>query len=49
MGGKENTQKGKQWVERAALLRKQIVADKQLGVDDLHTKDFDDLVCFWSI
>jgi hypothetical protein len=47
MGGEENIEKGKWWVERAKLLRKQILPDEEPR--ELEIADFDDLVCFWSI
>jgi hypothetical protein len=46
MGGAKNIEKGKQWVERAMLLRKEILPNEKPR--KLDTRDFDDLVCFWS-
>lgn len=46
MGGKENVEKGKRWVERAMILRKQILPGEHI---EPQTADFDVLVCFWSI
>ncbi|KAI1411461.1 tetratricopeptide repeat domain-containing protein [Hypoxylon sp. FL1857] len=47
MGGKANVEKGNLWIERAKLLRKEILPDEEPR--QLETVDFDDLVCFWSI
>lgn len=42
MGGQENVELGGRWVERAKLLRKEIMPDEEPQV--LDTVDFDDLV-----
>jgi len=47
MGGEENIEMGNRWVERAKLLRREILPDEESR--ELQTADFDDLVCFWSI
>jgi len=47
MGGTENIEKGKRWVERAMLLRKEILPNEVPKKLDI--VDFDELVCFWSI
>ncbi len=47
LGGAENVEMGNRWIERATLLRKQILPDEKPR--ELKTADFDDLVCFWSI
>jgi hypothetical protein len=47
MGGRENFENGSRWIQRAIVLRREVVVsddDKELD-----TQDFDDLVCFWSI
>ena len=44
--GVENIEKGKQWVERAMALRKEVLPNEEPR--HLDTKDFNDLVCFWS-
>lgn len=44
VGGEENVELGNRWVERAKLLRKEILPDEEPR--DLDTVDFDDLVCF---
>ncbi|RHZ68077.1 hypothetical protein CDV55_107889 [Aspergillus turcosus] len=47
LGGEENIEMGNRWMERAKLLRREILPDEE--EKDLVTEDFDDLVCFWSI
>ncbi|KAM7205136.1 tetratricopeptide repeat domain containing protein [Naviculisporaceae sp. PSN 640] len=47
LGGKENIELGNRWIERAKLLRKEIIPDEEPR--ELDTVDFDDLVCFWSV
>lgn len=47
MGGEENIELGNRWVERAKVLRHEILPDEEPR--ELDTVDFDDLVCFWSI
>ncbi|KAL8741433.1 MAG: hypothetical protein Q9190_005966 [Brigantiaea leucoxantha] len=48
MGGKENVEMGNRWIERAKLLRREIL-QKEEEAKELDTTDFDELVCFWSI
>ncbi|KAK4197105.1 hypothetical protein QBC40DRAFT_257406 [Triangularia verruculosa] len=45
--GKENMDEGKQWLERAKVLRAEILPGEKPRKPT--TADFDDLVCFWSI
>lgn len=45
--GKENVEQGKQWLERAKVLRAEILPEEK--AKKLTTVDYDDLVCFWSI
>lgn len=47
LGGMQNVEMGKRWVERAKLLRSTIVVDEEPR--ELDNVDFDDLVCFWSL
>jgi hypothetical protein len=47
LGGEENMEQGKRWVERAKALRREILPGE--ASRELDTVDFDDLVCFWSI
>ncbi|KAL2070235.1 hypothetical protein VTL71DRAFT_13261 [Oculimacula yallundae] len=47
MGGAANIELGNRWIDRATLLRRQILPDEKPR--ELETVDFDDLVCFWSI
>lgn len=47
MGDEYNMEKGERWMERAKLLRKQILPEEEPKA--LETADYDDLVCFWSI
>ncbi|KAK8139283.1 tetratricopeptide repeat domain-containing protein [Apiospora sp. TS-2023a] len=47
MQGRSNVAEGKRWIERATLLRKEIVPEE--APKNLETADFDNLVCFWSI
>ena len=47
LGGEKNVETGTYWVERAKLLRSEILLEEE--VKELETVDFDDLVCFWSI
>jgi len=47
MGGDQNIELGNRWIERAQMLRREIVPDEE--PKELDTVDFDDSVCFWSI
>ena len=47
MGGKDNVEQGKKWIELALLLHSKIKPDEKVKV--LKQADFDGLVCFWSI
>jgi hypothetical protein len=47
LGGDDNIEQGELWVERAMLLRSELLPDEEKK--DLEAADFDDLVCFWSI
>jgi hypothetical protein len=47
LDGDENREQGQVWIDRALLLRKSLVPDEETR--ELEVKDFDDLVCFWSI
>jgi hypothetical protein len=47
LGGDDNIEQGELWVERAMLLRGELLPDEEKK--DLEAADFDDLVCFWSI
>ena len=47
LGGEKNVEMGNNWVERAKLLRREILLEEESK--ELGTVDFDDLVCFWSI
>lgn len=46
-GGEENQELGARWIERAKVLRREILPDEEER--ELDTVDFDNLVCFWSI
>lgn len=47
MCGRENVENGSRWIQRAIVLRREVgVSDDDKELD---TRDFDDLVCFWSI
>ncbi|KAF2120075.1 tetratricopeptide repeat domain-containing protein [Lophiotrema nucula] len=46
-GDDENFELGTRWIERAKVLRKEILPEEEKR--ELDTVDFDDLVCFWSI
>uniref|UniRef100_A0A8H7KEP9 MalT-like TPR region domain-containing protein n=1 Tax=Bionectria ochroleuca TaxID=29856 RepID=A0A8H7KEP9_BIOOC len=48
IGGDRNIEKGERWLQRAKVLRDEVLrCDSEL--ENLTTQDFDDLVCFWSI
>ncbi|KAI1819341.1 tetratricopeptide repeat domain-containing protein [Xylaria intraflava] len=47
LNSKEYVEEGKKWLERAKVLRADILPDEKPG--KLTTMDFDDIVCFWSI
>ena len=48
MGGASNVARGESLIERATLLRREILPNETL-MRSLEIQDFDDLVCFWSI
>ncbi|GAP89361.1 putative tetratricopeptide repeat domain-containing protein [Rosellinia necatrix] len=47
MGGEDNLEQGKRWIHRAEVLRKEILPNEP--PKELEPKDFDSLICFWSI
>ncbi|KAI1278576.1 tetratricopeptide repeat domain-containing protein [Xylaria sp. FL0933] len=47
LGGEDNVEQGKRWIHRAEVIRKEILPDEP--PKELEPKDFDSLICFWSI
>lgn len=47
MGGEKNIEMGNHWLERAKMLRREILQEAE--PKELNMADFDKLVCFWSI
>ena len=46
-GLEKNVEMGNYWVERAKLLRREILPEEE--PKELEIADFDGLVCFWSV